>query len=107
MGLALDKVQEHLCRCGYSLSDVGAFVKRFRQAPDVWREFEALTLRLIAERKKAGAIDILGRVRWERQIEQSLEWKCNNNDAPFLARIFALKYPQHRSFFEFRRVGGD
>jgi hypothetical protein len=107
MGLSLDQVQAHLCECGYPRSDIEAFSRRFRLCPDVWKEFERLTLRLISERKRAGAIDILGRVRWEHQVEQSGDFKVNNTDAPYLARVFALKYPQHRSFFEFRQVGRD
>lgn len=106
-GLSLSTVETHLLACGYGKTDVEGFARRFRAAPEVWREFERLTLRLVSERKRAGAIDILGRVRWERQIEQRLEFKCNNTDAPYLARVFALKYPQYASFFEFRSVGGD
>ena len=71
---------------------------------EVWREFEAMALRLISDGKKAGAIDILARIRWERVVEQRLDFKCNNTDAPYYARIFALKHPEHNQFFEFRKV---
>lgn len=105
MGLSVSVVESHLLGAGYERSDVAAFRRRWELCPDVWREFEKLTLRLITENKRAGAVDILARVRWERQIEHSEEFKCNNNDAPLLARIFVLKYPQHKTFFEFRAVG--
>lgn len=103
--LSVESVEQHLHGAGYSRADVESWKKRWKAQPDLWREFEALTLRLIAEGKRAGAIDILARIRWERQVEQKLEYKCNNNDAPIWARIFALKHPQHRGFFEFRKVG--
>jgi hypothetical protein len=105
MSLTLDQFEAHLRGCGYTGAEIASWRRRFRASPDVWREFERLTMRLIGERKKAGAMDILGRVRWERQVEARLEFKVNNSDAPFYARLFALKYPQHNSFFEFRSVG--
>lgn len=107
MGLSIEQAKAHLQRCGYSCAEVEAWFKRWTSSPDVWREFETLALRLASEGKKAGAVDILARVRWERQVEQRLEFKVNNNDAPYYARIFALKHPQHKGFFEFRKVGGD
>lgn len=107
MGLSVDQAKAHLQRCGYSYADVSSWLRRWTASPEVWREFEALTLRLALEGKRAGAVDILARVRWERQVEQRLEFKCNNTDAPYYARIFALKHPQFRDFFEFRKVGGE
>lgn len=102
--LTTEQVERYLSQCGYSAKNIASFMKRFHASPDVWREFEAMTLSLIASGKKAGAVDILARVRWEKIVEQRLEFKCNNNDAPVYARIFALKYPQHNQFFEFRQV---
>lgn len=103
--LSFEAIESHLMGVGYSLKDVRDFRRRFEACPDVWREFEAMTLRLISEGKKAGAVDILARIRWERIVEQRLTYKCNNNDAPIYARIFAVKYPQHNHFFNYRRVG--
>ena len=103
--LSMTSVETHLLCCGYTRADVAAFKRRFESCPDVWREFEKTALRLIGERKRAGAMDILGRVRWERVVENSLDFKVNNTDAPFYARIFAHKYPEHGQFFEFRKVG--
>lgn len=102
--VSLEHVEQHLAQCGYPPSDIGRFRKRFLSCPEVWHEFEKLTLRLIADGKKAGAVDILARIRWEKVVEQRLEYKCNNNDAPYYARVFALKYPQYNQFFEFRSV---
>ena len=106
MGLSMAVVESHLIQSGYSQREVAGFNQRFNRTPEVWREFEAVALRLITQHKKAGAIDILARIRWERVVEQKHDaYKCNNNDAPILARVFALKYPQHSGFFEFRKVG--
>ena len=102
--ISIETVEAYLSECGYSPNDIRRFRRRFELCPEVWREFEAMTLRLISDGKKAGAIDILARVRWEKVVEQRQEFKCNNTDAPYFARIFALKYPQHNQFFEFRQV---
>lgn len=102
--LSMENVEAHLRSAGYTLANIKGFRRRFEACPEVWREFEAMALRLIADGKKAGAIDILARIRWERVVEQKAEFKCNNTDAPYYARIFALKYPQHNGFFEFRKV---
>lgn len=102
--LSMENVEAHLRSNGYTAADVLSFRRRFEACPEVWREFESMTLRLIADGKKAGAIDILARIRWERVVEQRLDFKCNNTDAPYYARIFALKHPQYNQFFEFRKV---
>jgi hypothetical protein len=34
--------------------------------------------------------------------ERGSEWKINNNVSPYLARLFALCYPQHKDLFEYR-----
>ncbi|WP_213956311.1 hypothetical protein [Variovorax sp. dw_954] len=31
-------------------------------------------------------------------------WKLNNNNTPYLARLFALDYPMHAGLFEFREA---
>ena len=102
--LSMSNVEIHLAGCGYSRRDITLFKRRFESCPEVWREFEAMALRLISDGKKAGAIDILARIRWERVVEQRLDFKCNNTDAPYYARIFVLKHPEHNQFFEFRKV---
>jgi hypothetical protein len=104
MGVSMSNVELHLAQCGYSRRDITNFKRRFESCPEVWREFEGMALRLIADGKKAGAIDIIARIRWERVVEQRLDFKCNNTDAPYYARIFALKHPEHNHFFEFRKV---
>lgn len=98
------EAREMLLAAGYSPDKVETFIAAHTESPDVWQAFEHIALTLIAMGKKAGAIDILGRARWETHIEGGREWKVNNNYAPYYARIFAAKYPEHRGFFEFRSI---
>lgn len=95
-----------LRRAGYDERRIDRFLRAHRDAPGVWHGFERVALKLIEAGKKAGAIDILGRVRWEVEIEGGQDWKVNNNYAPYYARIFAAKHNEHRDFFEFRGVRG-
>lgn len=103
--MKFEPVINYLISQGYSADKVRKFIAWHNQCPDVWRNFERITLELIDMRKRAGAIDILARVRWECEIIGGKDYKCNNNYAPMLARVFVMKYPQHRDFFEFREAG--
>lgn len=100
------EAREMLLAAGYSSDKVETFIAAHTESPDVWLTFERIALGLIGAGKKAGSIDILGRARWETHIEGGREWKVNNNYAPYYARIFAAKYPEHKDFFEFRKVRG-
>ena len=95
-----------LLAAGYEIAKVVKFIDAHAASPEVWQTFERITLGLIEAGKKAGAIDVLGRARWETHIEGGKDWKVNNNYAPYYARIFAAKYPEYRDFFEFRKVRG-
>lgn len=50
------------------------------------------------------------RVRWEFEIEKNhwadAEYKINNSLVAYYARIFAIKHPEHRDYFDFREVRG-
>lgn len=102
-----DSVRAKLQLHGYPAEKVNKFIEWHRACPDVWRNFERITLELIDMGKKAGAIDILGRVRWECEIIGGKDYKCNNNYAPMLARVFVMKHPRHAEFFEFREAGQE
>lgn len=103
--ITFEQVDKALHEAGYNTAQVAKFFLWYKSAPDVWREFEKITLDLIARGKKAGAIDIMGRIRWECEIEGGKDYKCNNNYAPYIARVFILKYPEHKNYFELRSVG--
>ena len=103
--ITIEQVNDGLHRAGNNSAQIVKFVAWYKSAPEVWANFERITLDLINRRKKAGAIDIMARVRWECEIEGGKDYKVNNNYAPYLARVFVLKYPEHKGFFEFREVG--
>ena len=105
MSLTLDKVNDALMKQGYNQAKTMTFLAWYKSQPEVWKNFERITLDLIAQGKKAGTIDIMARIRWECEIEGGKDYKCNNNHAPMLARVFAMKYPQYENFFTFREVG--
>lgn len=47
-------------------------------------------------------IEYLRHHRATRQIAVGEEWKLNDKNTPYLARLFALNYPEHEKLFEFR-----
>lgn len=100
-----EAVRKGLIDLGYPAEKVDRFLAWQRSAPEVWREFERITLELIFDGKKAGAMDILAKVRWECEIIGGKDFKCNNSYAPFLSRVFIMKHPKHAGYFEFREVG--
>lgn len=105
MNLSIEIVSERLQRERYDQVKVMKFLAWYTSRPQAWRYFEKITLDLIGAGRKAGAIDILGKIRWDCEIMGSDDFKCNNDYAPMLARVFAMKHPQHKDFFEFRKAG--
>ena len=89
-------------------SDTAAqFIGWHQRNPEVWKAFEAFALKLIARgMKHYGAKAIMEVVRYDQALKSSGEFKVNNNYSAYYARIFTLKYPQHKDFFEFREVRG-
>ena len=105
MILTLEAVSDGLQKHGYNQAKTMTFLAWYKSQPEVWKNFERITLDLIAQGKKAGTIDIMARIRWECEIMGGKDYKVNNNYAPFLGRVFAMKHPQHEDFFEFRKAG--
>lgn len=81
------------------------FLEHHRAKPEIWREFCKLAFRLINNgREHYGSAAILEVVRYHKAIEHpDGEFRVNNNTKSFYARMFALKFPEHSDFFEFRR----
>lgn len=70
-----------------------------------WKDVEAELLR----RCKRGDTRICGmgfvdEVRRERKAEGGPDFVVNNNWSPMYCRLFALKYPEYRGRFEFRKL---
>lgn len=99
--------RDQLIKSGVPARTVDKFLQVHDDHPEVWKAFERVTLSTIARGKKAGAKTIAEWVRYEVEIlAGGSDYKINNNYTAYYARIFALKYPQHRDFFEFREVKG-
>lgn len=80
------------------------FVEYHRDNPEIYDEFERLTLKAIAAgRKNYGANGIVELIRWNTTvIAKNDKFKINNNYAPHYARLFEERNPQHEGFFRKR-----
>ena len=91
---------------GVDAVTVDKFMAWHRNNPKVWEEFERLTLKAIKAGKKFGAKAIGEILRWQSEIGRNEEFKGNNNFWSYYSKIFAIKYPLHKDYFEFRIVKG-
>jgi len=71
--------------------------------PKGYKFFHQIVFDLIKRGKKAGAIDIFGKIRWDYEIEKGEDYKMNNNWAPLAAISFTVLNPKHVDFFAFRK----
>lgn len=85
---------------------VDKFINSFLSNPLVWQQFERFTLDAIKTRRRFGAKAIMERVRWETEVSRNEEFKVSNNWTAYYARIFALKHPTYRDYFDFKNVKG-
>ena len=74
--------------------------------PEVWKQFEAITLDLIEQGKKHyGAKAVFEIIRYHRIVgKKDNEFKCNNNMTQYYALKFMKQHPEHTGFFETRKV---
>jgi hypothetical protein len=81
-----------------------SFVKFHKANPQVWLLFRKFTLQLIeGGRTHYSADAIIQRVRWDIDNATSDEpFKINDHATCFFARLFQVKYPEHRGFFRTR-----
>jgi hypothetical protein len=92
---------------GVAVKTARIFISYHQANPEIWKEFERLTLELINRGKKHyGAKAVMEVVRFNQLINGKGEFKVNNNFAAYYSRIFALKHKQYSSFFERREVKG-
>jgi len=81
------------------------FVAFHRAHPEVFDLFVRFTFELISTSRTHGAAKtIIERLRWETSVvlQRGDDFKINNNHAPFYARLFLHRYPQHAGFFRTR-----
>ena len=95
---------------GVDIKTTLSFLAWHEANPTVWKMFESKAKNLILSGKKRwGAKAIFEVIRYERAEKeggQFEDYAVNNNYPAYYARVFALKYPQHKNFFEFREVKG-
>lgn len=99
--------RDALIACGVDAETVEKFLDWHKANPEVWKAFESVAMDVInTGSKKWGAKAVVEVARWKLRIERRQDYAVNNNFTAYYARIFALKYPQHADFFEFREVKG-
>ena len=73
----------------------------------IWKAFETKTLNLIQNGiKHYGAKAICEALRYDWTLQGCGEFKLCNNYPAYLARTFAIKHPNHKTFFEYRETTG-
>lgn len=104
--LELADVRRALRADGLDDKTIEAFFDNFQDSPEVWDEFEKITLDLINRGKRAGAKAIFEKVRWETEVEGGGEFKVCNSFTAYYGRVFELKYPEHAGFFVKKKLRG-
>lgn len=92
-------IYQKLIEVGFPIPKVVKFKEFHDKNPDVWREFEAETLRVIDLSPDFYSADDVAHA-----IRLKLKKEINNNWISFYARVFAFKYPQHANFFRYRKI---
>lgn len=92
---------------GIDVRTINKFLQWHKENPSVWQDFENMAMRLIKKGiARYGAKAIMEALRYERTYAYGGEFKINNNYSAYFARIFQLKHPQYKSFFETRTIKG-
>lgn len=100
--LSFAEAKHGLWLAGVPQDTIEAFTAHVQECPEVWRGFEKYALEAANTGRKIGAKAVIERLRWETEIVQSAEWKVNNNWAPYYARVFEIKHPRFKDYFEKR-----
>ena len=77
--------------------------------PKVYQLFKRFAFEAIAAGcQNFGTNAIIERIRWETQVVTSdVDFKINNNHAPYYARLFMHDHPHHDNFFRTRQLLGE
>lgn len=70
----------------------------------IYDEFERLAIQMAGKRRHFGARCIAEVIRFNTALREDSDsgFKVNGNFVPCMARLFALRNPQHAGLFEFR-----
>jgi len=100
-----------LIRMGGTYENVTDFVKYHTENIWVWKAFEECALSAIrGGRRKMGAKGLFEQLRWDQGggFKQDLftkqEFKLNNNYTALYARLFILKFPEHKDAFALKEL---
>ena len=79
-----------------------------RASPLVYAKFESMALQAIKANAKVGTNMIVNVMRWRGCVEQQGSiYKVDNDCAPYYARWFMKKHPQHAGFFKTRKLQNE
>lgn len=99
-------IADHLIADGVPRETVKAFFAQHKEHPQVWSLFERFALDAAEAKVKLGAKAIMERIRWEVEVERKGQFKVSNSWTAYYARVFAIKHPKHRHYFDFKQVKG-
>jgi hypothetical protein len=81
------------------------FERYHAENPEVWQQFKDATFALIrVGRNHFSADAILHSIRFNTVIRGGKDFKLNNNYSSMYSRMFTSNYPEHRDFFEQRKL---
>jgi len=90
---------------GLSREDINLFFRHMSEEPDEWPLVEEVLLRRCQRGElRVGGMGFVDDLRREGKKVRRGEFLFNNNWSPYYARLFALKYPEFRDRFEFRKL---
>lgn len=79
------------------------FVKYHMKYPQIWRAFKSKGQELWESGcRHFGSAAIIQSIRFDTAVQTGGDFKINNNYSPFYARMFEIKYPATKGFFEKR-----
>jgi phosphorylcholine metabolism protein LicD len=95
---------EKLIDCGVQELEARRFLKYHDNNPEIWAAYEKEAFRLIASGYEyISSKGIFETLRHNPEIKkENKEFKVQNNHTPHYARVFVIKYPQHKSKFTFK-----
>ena len=85
------------------------WLKWHKANPQVWELFKQFSFEVIESgRKKYSAWQVIGRCRWETDIQTTgKEFKISNDFIAYYARLFMETYPEHKGFFQIKKLKSE
>lgn len=81
------------------------FERYHKENPEIWDQFKEATFALIkVGRKHFSADAILHSIRFNTVLRGGTDFKINNNYSSMYSRLFTANFPEHKDFFEHRKL---